>query len=388
MKLFPGTICATRISLAICSTLTGVAGLFASTATFETTGLIPVAGGDEIGETFDYYVTTFDESAFSSNNDRQYVIFDSMSQLTYDENDEDDDDDDTRIYYSVYHGYNPATGEEQDQGRLIMECSVDEVYMGGSNIAGFLRTSGPWVATGDVVDKTIAEGSGTITYTNLKKTRDVDLVFNAQLDGASYRLFGESTASVTSEDSVTVSSWSADTDSDYEFSLSAVYFARDEDIWYQYLGWMSRTDTEDPDDWKTRYALVRLIDTNDADGDEIPNFSDLGAEDVYGVLTSNSISVSEDQIWSNDLNTYVYYDPQELWLYGENLGWFYLPDQEDSEQIRIYIPSDSLGWLWTNEEMSPLYVRELDGVKVYFARIDDAVWYYDYSTESWNEITY
>ncbi len=376
----------TTVSLLIAAILSPKG--FASVATFETIGLTPVRGGDVIGETFSFYVTTFDELAYSNENAREYVVFDGLNLLTTDENDEDDEDDDTYVYTGEYHGYNTATQTVQDEGRLIIESSVDEVYIGGSYITGFIRTSGPWTKLGEDTSNLMANASGTITYTTLEKNRDADIVFNGIRGDSPFVLYGDTTLVVGSEDAVTLSSWTADVDSDYEFTIAAVYLARNETTGNTYEGFIKRNDSEEPEDWTQRYGSIRVVDDNDVDGDGIPNLSDLGAEDVYGVLTTNSISISEGLIWSDDLNTYVYYNAKELWLYGANLGWFYLPDQDDPSKIRIFVPDEKLGWLCTNNEISPMYVRESDAGSVCFAQINGVVRYYDYTTGTWCDLQY
>ena len=351
----------------------------------DTRPVVPVEGGDSIYEGLNLYATSFDDSAYSPSNPSDIVVFNSVILLTVDEKDEDNDDDDTLIYSAAYKGFNTATKTDQDLGRIFIEAPLDFPSISSSYCVGFLRKSGGWVEKTTATTPMLASVTGTLSYYSLQSTRDIDLAYQGVYEGEPFTVTSSSTATVTSEDMVTVATLTGSEASSKHITFNAVSFSRTGNT---YLGFLRRLDDSLPDEWIEKYALARLIDVNDSDGDGIPDFSDLGSEQVLGIITSNSVVVGEGQVWSGDLNTNVSYDPHELWLYGENLGWFYLPDQDDPEKIHIYIPDDNLGWLWTNKDTSPCYIRESDGGLIYFELVDGQVWYYDYSTETWLQPTY
>lgn len=353
-------------------------GLSGAEIPLETKGFDPVQGGSSIAEGINLYVASFDEQTYSANNSTDIVIIDSVISLVIAENDEDDDD--TYVFAAIYRGHHTESGTEQDVGRMLIETPYEYNNLHGNGAVGFFRKSGPWVKTIDSVPNPIADVTGTLTYKTLEKIRDVDIRFNAIYKGVPYMLAGSPSASVLASDNVTISSWSADEGSDLDFSFSAVGLVRTGN---HYDGFIRRTDDEEPEEWTTRYALLRIIDINDSDADGIPDFSDLGSASALGMISTNSISTGNSQTWSDELNTMVTMDPGEFWLYGENLGWFYLSDQDDPSKSRLYIPDENLGWLWTDADLSPYYVRESDSAHIYFEVIDGQVWYYDYAAQSW-----
>ena len=351
----------------------------------DTRGFYPVEGGEAIHEDINLYVASFDDSAFSPNNASDVVILGSLSTLAYVENDEDNDDDDTMVYMTYYDGFHTASGAKQEQGRILFETSVDLEGLISPGGVGFIRKTGGWVKKGEVDENFIYRLTGTLSYHTLQKKRNVEFELHGDNDGDPFTVKGESTVEVLSDDSVLLASMSGSEDSDIHYAFNASSLSRDG---YSYIGFTRRIDDSLPDDWMSKYALIRVVDVNDSDGDGVPDLSDIGSEQVLGILSPNSIDVGNGKIWSNDLNTNVSLDPHELWLYGENLGWFYLPDQSDPDKIKIYIPDENLGWLWTNEDISPCYIRESDGGQVYFELVDGQVWYYDYALEAWFQPTY
>ena len=362
-----------------------VTKLLAVDLPLETRGFYPVEGGETIHEDIDLFVASFDDSTFSANNASDLVILGSVSTLAYLDNDEDDDEDDTLLYVAYYDGFQSASGTRLDEGRIMFETPYDFKGLTSAGAVGFIRKTGGWVKKGTVDESFVYRMTGTISYQSLQKKRDVSLEMQSDNDGVPFTIRGTSTSEVLSSDSVLVALWVASEDSDIHYSFNATSYSRNGNT---YTGFTRRIDESLPDDWMSMYLLTRIVDVNDADGDGIPDLSDIGAEQVLGVLAANSVDVGNGQIWSNDLNTYVSLDPHELWLYGENLGWFYLPDQNDTGKIKLYIPDDNLGWLWTNADISPCYIRESDGGKIYFELVDGQVWYYDYTLESWFQPSY
>lgn len=346
----------------------------------ETRGFDPVEGGDSISEDVNLYVASFNDLAFTQNNASDIVIINSVSLLSYDEHDEDNDDDDTYIYISSYRGFNTESGTDQDKGRMLIEVPLDQNSLTASSGVGFIRKSGGWVKKGGGKENAIGNATGTLAYHSLLSEREVEIQVNGSYAGTSYSLGGNSTVQVFSNDVISIKAWSADEDSDQLFNFYATSLSRTD---HSYEGFLRRIDDELPEEWQSQFALLRVTDTNDSDGDGVPDLSDLGVEQVLGIIATNSIDLGNGKVWSNDLNTTVSLDPYELWLYGENLGWFYLPDQADSSRIRIYIPDENLGWLSTNAGISPYYIRESDGGQIYFELIEGQVWYYDYNLETW-----
>ncbi len=351
----------------------------------ETRSFTPVEGGDSFVEEGNLYVSTFDDTAFAASNARDIVIIEDMSSLTFDTNDEDNDDDDTHIIAANYSGYNTVSGETTDAGTLVFEIPIEESAFYASNVRGFYRNAGPWIQRQDNQSFFFEGTSGTLSYQSLSKARDVDIVLNGAFEGESFTIVGESFVNVLTTDFISIPSWDAAEGSDYDFAfVSATLQRRDN----EYIGFLKRNDTEDPTNWESLFAIFRLTDNNDSDGDGVPDLSDLGADQILGVLSTHSIDLGGNQYWSSDLNTTVSVDAKHFWVYGENIGWFYLPDQDDPHSIRVYIADQRLGWLTTNEEMSPYYLRESDNVLVYFDRVDGNVSFYDSALEAWFTVTY
>jgi hypothetical protein len=347
----------------------------------ETRGYIAVEGGNSIQSEIDVFIATFDEQAFSQSNNADIVLIEEMLQLTVEERDEDNVDDDTIVYSGKYQAMNLTSGEEFDSGRLALEIAADSPMDINTNVVGFFRRSGPWIQRNNPDgDGLLSDMEGTIEYTTLESTRDITIALQGVYNGSGFTINGETSLSVVNEDTATILRWQSDETDLYELTFSSSAMLREGNT---YDGFLFRSDSKEPDFWQSRYALIRVVDTNDSDGDGVPDFSDLGSTSVLGVLQTNSISTGKDQVWSPDLNTTVFYSPDSLWLYGSNLGWFYLPSQDDPDQIRLYVPDARIGWIWTNQQISPVYVREADGGQLYFALVGESLYYYDYSTESW-----
>jgi len=381
-----------------CQTLAIASFVFISSLVYsvelplETRGFTPVAGGSDIIEGTALYVSSFDDLSFSASNSRDIVIIEDMTSLTVDDNNtEDDTDDDMSILISNYTGYNTVTGEEVETGSLLMEVPYAENSLYASSVKGFYRKSGPWVKRSTSQSFLLGDMTGTVSYTSLQKSREIDIVLNGTYQGTPLTLFGDTTSTVASTDYVTFGGWDADEGSTYEFSFISAALSRNGNI---YTGFLRRGDeSEDdgdgePEDWEDRYAVFRVTDVNDSDGDGIPDLSDLGATEILGVLATNSIDLSNNQYWSDDLNTTISIDAKQFWIYGENIGWFYLPDQADPYAIRIYIPDERLQWLTTNADMSPYYLRESDNVPVFFNRVDGNISFYDTALQAWFTVSY
>ena len=345
----------------------------------------PVAGGDVIGAGVNFYVCSFDDLAFQGSNASDVIVIEDITSLTVDENDEDNADDDTYIFVSNYYGYNTVTGETQESASLLMEVPTefDSFYAGSAT--GFYRKTGPWTTIANDQEFLFEGTQGTISYTSLSKSRDVEIRLNGSFAGSPFTLAGESTASVISTEYVSISGWDADESSDYPFSFVSATLKRDENT---YRGFLRRSDLEDPTDWESLYGVFTVTDNNDSDGDGVPDFSDLGASEILGILSTHSIDLSNNQFWSEDLNTTLSVDVKNFWIYGENIGWFYVPDQQDPYAIRIYIPDERLGWLVTNKDLSPYYLRESDNVSIYFDRVDGKVSFYDTELDAWFTVEY
>jgi len=351
----------------------------------EARSFTPVEGGGDIIDGTVLYVSSFSDLTYSASNASNVVIIEDMTSLTVDENDENDEDDNTNILVSNYTGYNTVTGEDQETGSLVFEVPSKSNTLFASSVKGFYRKTGPWKKRQTDQLFMFEGATGSLSYNSLEKARDVGIVINGTFDGANFTLFGDSTTTVLSSDYVSMGGWEADEGSTYDFSFISATLRRDGN---SYTGFLRRGDVETPEDWESHYAVFRLFDTHDSDGDGVPDLSDLGSDQILGVLSTNSIDLGSDQFWSNDLNTTVSVDQKQFWLFGENLGWFYLPDQHDPYAIRIYIADERLGWLTTNAGMSPNYVRESDGVSIYFDRIDGKISFFDSKLEAWFVVTY
>lgn len=345
----------------------------------------PVAGGDVLGDGVKFYVSSFDDLAYQASNSSDIIVIEDITSLTVDENDEDNVDDDTYIFISNYYGYNTVTGETQESASLLMEvpAAYDSFYAGDAT--GFYRKTGPWTRVANDQQFLLEGMQGTISYQSLSKARDVEIKLNGSFDGTPFTLSGESTANVVTTEFVNISGWDTDESSDYSFSFVPATVRRDNNT---YRGFLRRSDLEEPTDWESSYGIFQITDNNDSDGDGVPDFSDLGAAQILGILSTHSIDLSNNQYWSEDLNTTLSVDVKNFWIYGENIGWFYVPDQQDPYAIRIYIPDERLGWLVTNKDLSPYYLRESDNVSIYFDRVDGKVSFYDTGLEAWFTVEY
>lgn len=346
----------------------------------EARSFTPVTGGGEIFEGTQLYVSSFNEDVFSASNPTDVVIIEDMTALMLDEKDEDIDSDDVYVFVANYSGYNTGTEETAETGSLVFEIPVEANRFGSGTVKGFYRKTGPWQRRQTDQEFLLDGITGTLSYESLKKSRDVDFVLNGTYEGEAFRITGTALSSVLSTEFLSMSSWQADEDSDFDFSFVNATLRRDGNT---YTGFFNRSDTEEPNNWESLFAIYRVTDTNDSDGDGVPDLSDLGSDQILGVLAKHSIQTGSDSYWSNDLNTTVMVDAKQFWLFGENIGWFYLPDQNDATAIRVYLPDERLGWLTTNAEMSPSYIRESDGVEIRFDQVNGAIAFYDSELDAW-----
>ncbi|MEQ9824515.1 MAG: hypothetical protein ABQ298_09040 [Puniceicoccaceae bacterium] len=351
----------------------------------EAQSFTPVTGGSEIFDGTQLYVSSFSEEVFSASNPTDVVIIEDMTALMLDEKDEDNDSDDVYVFVANYSGYNTSSEETAETGSLVFEIPVEENQFGSGTVKGFYRKTGPWQRRQTDQEFLLDGITGTLSYQSLKKSRDVDFVLNGTHEGEAFRITGTAISSVLSTEFLSMSSWQADEDSDFKFSFVNATLRRDGNT---YTGFFNRSDTEEPNNWESLFAIYRVTDTNDSDGDGVPDLSDLGSDQILGVLSTHSIQTGSSSYWSNDLNTTVMVDAKQFWLFGENIGWFYLPDQNDATAIRVYLPDERLGWLTTHAEMSPSYIRESDGVEVRFDLLDGEIAFYDSELDAWFTLNY
>lgn len=356
--------------------------LSGATISLETIGFDPVSEGPQINPDYRLLAASFSDSAFSASNGGEYAVIRNLVFAALDDNDtEDFEDDDTNVYSCNYVGVEAQNQTEIDKGRLMIVAPSEDQILALSGAVGFIRRSGGWNKTGESLNNTIAGMAGTGVYTNLKSAREFSIALQGTKDGVPLILNSETESTVISTDNVLIDSWVADgAGSTIEYVFSNLLLERENNV---YEGLLTRTDELEPDQWESKYALIRVVDNNDTDGDGIPDLSDLGADVISSILQPMSISTGDNSFWSPDLNTTVTVKPEDLWHYGENLGWFYLPDQNDPTQIKIFIPDERLGWLLTNAETSPYYIRESDSAVIYFELIDEQIWFYDFSSETW-----
>jgi hypothetical protein len=351
----------------------------------ETTGYVAVEGGSRIQSDLDLYVATFDQSAFDGSNNTDLVVIEELRSIGVEEREENTDNDDTVVYTGNYTGINLASGQEFDSGNIGIEVPVEASLALSANVVGFFRKSGPWIEQSGVEQGLISNMEGTLEYTTLETSRDINFNLQGVYQGSGFTITGGNELRVLDDDRVSIPQWQSDETSSFDISFAGTALEREGNV---YEGLLSRNDSEEPESWISRNALIRITDTNDSDGDGVPDLSDLGSNVILGILQPSSIQSGSDSIWSPDLNATVFYDPETLWLYGSNIGWFYLPQQDNPDQIRIFIPDQRIGWIWTNKQLSPDYIRESDGSQLYFALVDGRIYFYDYATQTWSSLSY
>jgi hypothetical protein len=354
---------------------------------FETRGFVPVTGGERILPDYHLFVASFDPLAFAGNNASDLVIVRDIARFFIDDSGtEDDESDDANIYIAAYEGYNSATGTTQDAGVLMIQNPLEDSLLAEGGVVGFIRKSGPWAVAEEGVDTTIGNATGTISYTNLLSVRPVTMRLTGRIAGASYTISGDTNLQVLTTDSIQLQAWEASKGQSPAFSFGSMILTRDGT---RYRGLMRRTDDEEPLSWKTRYAYMQVEDSNDVDGDGIPDLSDSGGETINRVIAIQGTSLGAGQYWSSVLDTIVHEDPAEMWMYGERIGWFFLSLDDATEgSARIFVADPNLGWLHTDKKIHPDFVRESDGATIVFACIDGKAFYKNPVSSNWLQPTY
>jgi hypothetical protein len=354
---------------------------------FETRGFVPVTGGERILPDYHLFVASFDELAFAGNNASDLVIVRDIARFFVDDaGTEEDDSDDSNVYIAAYQGFNSVTGVNQDSGVLMIQNPLEDNLLAQGGAVGFIRKTGPWAVGTETVDTTIGNASGTISYTNLLSVRPVTMKLTGRISGSPYTISGDTNLQVLTTDSVQLQAWEASSGQSPAFAFGSMILTREGT---RYRGLLRRTDEEEPLGWKTRYAYMQVVDDNDVDGDGTPDLSDSGGETITRVIAIQGTSLGAGQYWSSVLETLVYEDPSEMWMYGERIGWFYLSVEDgDAGSARIFIADPNLGWLRTDKQIRPDFVRESDGATIVFSSIDGKAFYKDPVSGTWRQPIY
>jgi hypothetical protein len=350
----------------------------------ETRAFVPVEGGSVIASGYVLSMASFDELAFGPNHSGDVVILKEMGRYTVVEGDEEDDTDDVNVFLCKYEGIHSGTHVIQDSGMLAIETPAEEKLLGASGVVGFFRKQGAWVRRpGAAVDTTIGNQRGKLRYSSLEAIRSVEMELDVKVAEAPVTISGSSTVQVVGTDLVQLAAWSALEGQVPAFQFSMVSLARKGDA---YSGLIRRLDDEVPESWQSRYALMRVWDKNDSDGDGVPDLSEIGADAIAKVLEGKSLG--GEWFWSDTLDTMVRVDAVSGWWHADSMGWFLAAPGMAGDNTKFYVPDPRIGWVSRADASSGgLFCLDSDGTMVVFEALNGVPGYRDQSgTGEWRAL--
>lgn len=352
--------------------LIGGVSLWAGTASVRTHPFHRAEGIASEGMLSAFWVGSMSDLAFSPENRSDVVVLGNFAQVRL-------EDDYTRYYVGQYFGFESPTREVQDRGAVVIKVDPKFAVVTGPQLVGFIRKKGPWIKSAEDKQETgvLDALSGTLTYDSLQAERTVHYELSGQSGEDTTSIAGSGRMSVLSEDMISFDEWAADWQSpDYKFA--ALTATREGAV---YSGIFRRSDFEEPLDWFNRLAILEITDTNDSDGDGIPDLSDLGDSG----LKTQGYDMGNGYYWSEDLQTPILSQKTGVWDFSTDMGWIYLPEtQPDPELFWVYSPARGLGWLWTRSDLRPVFIRASDGASVKFRTdVDGVVRYLDGASGEW-----
>lgn len=292
------------------------------------------------------------------------------------------DEDETVLISGSYNSLGGENGTTTgDTGNIVMNIPTLPDPLDSSNITGFVRRTGTVASIpATPLNGFLAGATGTFTYPanveNRRTTLSLTLADTTSLSGTV-------NMEVNSEDLLTFNTFDPDV-SDFDSLLFAPFsLFRNQNFPDTYIGSFRRIDDQEPDAWFDTRSFIRLIDDADADGDGIPDFSDLQVS--YFPFFAD-MALGGNWYYASWMQSAVYAVAED-WHFTSAMNWLYAPaTQNRSEGVWFYSPSDSVEWFWTSARHFPYLYRYSDGAIVYFQKDDNGKgWLYNFENESWED---
>ena len=134
-------------------------------------------------------------------------------------------------------------------------------------------------------------------------------------------------------------------------------------------------------------VLIQLQDLNAPGGPQILDEEDWAFQAIEVFLESGTASPVSDNNdgWFSLEGFGTYYTENYPWVYHEQLGWFFTPEDVGSlDGFWMWRTHGGQGWLWTSRDSYPFCFSASTGGWLYFFEIPGVgIWRYDFGARAW-----
>lgn len=292
------------------------------------------------------------------------------------------DGEERTFFFTFFKGFSYGVQQPSEIGALVFDIPELPSGLGDGPVSGFVRRTGSVAAApGSSLNGFYEGATGEIAYSGIRASRPAKITLDTADAG---QLSGETLITIFSPDEVELRRWRSDIYSFDDPSFRSTLLRRVDQLYY---GALDRFDNPEALNWFDRRGILALVDTEDADGDGIPDFSDT--------------RVSPAPFFASmELGNHWYYAPwmraavlatSDSWYLTTAHQWLYAPDAQQ-QGIWFYSPSNDLGWFWTREDLYPyLYLHADQTFKYYHWQDRDGnrmvgdgeAFLYDFEEEAW-----
>lgn len=357
---------------------------------FEVVGFESANDPTQFGPFDAFNFIVYDDTGVDAGNPTPDLIFFETLFPNIDIDDDDDGEPEKELFGGFYRTVSSTDGSFSDLGAIALDFPALEAEEGNNDgVFGFKRRAGTVKGTASTpLGGALAGASGTLEYEvneNFRRT-----TVNLTLPGGE-SFSSPTTTTVTGQNFALLNAWTADVSSLDSFRFETVNFQRDVDRWdgNLYIGRLIRVDEEEPQNWYDTRAFILLVDTDDADFDGLPDFTDL--QTTFFPFFSD-FSIGGRWFYASWMKSAVY-PVANNWNYTTAMNWVYAPasqqtmDENGKKGYWFYSPEGNLKWFWTTRQDYP-YVYRADDQQIMYHQKDNEgrSWLYNYSTGEWESL--